>query len=139
MKNLYRELKNRQQKEMNAFPLGACFSKEQFAGMMQKWGLSVNDTDNIYSIGYGCYIRKCDHAAFHEMLDRHERERKEAIAADKTGNGYIYQMSLPNSPITNTASPTTMKILSTRWGLLWRKSTQTNGFCAACKKPPKNT
>ena len=94
MKNLYRELKNRQQKEMNAFPLGACFSKEQFAGMMQKWGLSVNDTDNIYSIGYGCYIRKCDHAAFHEMLDRHERERKEAIAADKTGNGYIYQMFL---------------------------------------------
>lgn len=26
MKNLYRELKNRQQKEINAFPLGACFS-----------------------------------------------------------------------------------------------------------------
>lgn len=94
MKNLYRELKNRQQKEINAFPLGACFSKEQFADMMQNWGLSVNDTDNIYSIGFGCYIRKSDHAAFHEMLDRHEREQKAAIAADKTGNGYIYQMFL---------------------------------------------
>lgn len=94
MKNLYRELKNRQQKEMNAFPLGACFCKEQFADMMQKWDLTENDTDKIYSIGYGCYIRKSDHAAFHEMLDRHERERKEAIAADKTGDGYIYQMFL---------------------------------------------
>ena len=109
MKNLYRELKNRQQKEMNAFPLGACFSKEQFADMMQKWGLTEKDTDKIYSIGFGltekdtdkiysigfgCYIRKSDHAAFHEMLDRHERERKEAIAADKTGEGYICQMFL---------------------------------------------
>ena len=28
------------------------------------------------------------------MLDRHEQERKAAIAADKTGNGYIYQMFL---------------------------------------------
>ena len=94
MKNLYRELKNRQQKEMNAFPLGSCFSKEQFADMMHQWGLTVNDTDRIYSIGFGCYIRKSDHAAFHEMLDRHEQERKAAIAADKTGYGYIYQMFL---------------------------------------------
>ena len=88
MKNLYRELKNRQQKEMNAFPVGACFSKEQFADMMHRWGLTVNDTDKIYSIGFGCYIRKSDHAAFHEQ------ERKAAIAADKTGYGYIYQMFL---------------------------------------------
>lgn len=94
MKNLYRELKNRQRKEMNAFPVGACFSKEQFADMMHRWGLTVDDTDKIYSLGYGCYIRKSDHAAFHEMLDRHEQERKAAIAADKTGYGYIYQMFL---------------------------------------------
>ena len=117
MKNLYIELKNRQQKEMNAFPLGSCFCKEQFADMMQKWGLSVNDTDKIYSIGFGCYVRKSDHIAFHEMLDRHERERKAAIAADETGDGYIFRCSLPNSPTMNTVSPTTMKIPSTRWGL----------------------
>ena len=47
MKNLYRELKNRQQKEMDTFPLGACFSKEQFADMMQNWGLTESDTDKI--------------------------------------------------------------------------------------------
>lgn len=29
MKNLYLELKNKHEKEMNAFPIGACFSKEQ--------------------------------------------------------------------------------------------------------------
>lgn len=90
--NKYTELKNKQQEEVNAFPLGAAFSKEQFAEMMRKWGLTEDDTDKIYSIGGGCYIRKSDHTAFHEMLDRHDRERKAAIAADTTGDGYIYDM-----------------------------------------------
>lgn len=38
------------------------------------------------------FYRRRDAPVFHEMLDRHERERQEAIAADKTGNGYIYDM-----------------------------------------------
>lgn len=90
--NKYTELKDSQQEEINAFPLGAAFSNKQFAEMMNKWGLTENDTDKIYSIGGGCYIRKSDHTTFHEMLDRHEKERKDAIAADTTGNGYIYDM-----------------------------------------------
>ncbi len=90
--NKYTELKNRHQKEVNAFPLGAAFSNKQFAEMMEKWGLTENDTDKIYKIGAGCFIRKSDHAAFHEMLDRHGRERNAAIAEDKTGDGYIYDM-----------------------------------------------
>ena len=67
MKNLYLELKNRQQKEVNAFPLGACFSKEQFADMMQKWGLTVDDTDKIVPVGGGCYVRKNDLPAFLQL------------------------------------------------------------------------
>ena len=54
MKNLYLELKNKHQKEMNAFPIGAYYNQDQFAEMMQKWGLTVNDTDKICSIGGGC-------------------------------------------------------------------------------------
>lgn len=30
MKNLYEKLKNKHQQEMNAFPIGACFSQKQF-------------------------------------------------------------------------------------------------------------
>ena len=90
--NQYMKLKYKQQQEINSFPLGAAFSKKQFAEMMNKWGLKETDTDKIYSIGGGCYIRKSDHAAFHEMLDRHEQERKAAIDADTTGNEYIYDM-----------------------------------------------
>lgn len=88
----YAQLKARHEKEMNAFPLGACFSKQQFEEMMTKWGLTVNDTDQILSIGYGCYIRKSDKQEFDALIARHTKERADAIAADKTGTGYIYQM-----------------------------------------------
>ena len=90
--NKYTDLKNRQQEEFNAFPLGAAFGNKQFAEMMQAWGLTENDTDKIYSIGGGCYIRKSDHKAFHEMLDRHEKERRNAIAADLTGYGFLLSL-----------------------------------------------
>lgn len=90
--NAYQQLKNRQQKEFNAFPLGAAFSKEQFAEMMQKWGLTENDTDKIISIGYGCFIRKSDRERFDEMNARLNKEMQDAIAADKTGDGFICDM-----------------------------------------------
>ena len=35
--NAYQQLKDRQQKEFNAFPLGAAFSNAQFKEMMRKW------------------------------------------------------------------------------------------------------
>ncbi len=90
--NAYQLLKNRQQKEFNPFPLGAAFSKEQFAEMMQKWGLTENDTDKIISIGYGCFIRKSDRERFDEMNARLNKEMQDAIAADKTGDGFICDM-----------------------------------------------
>lgn len=90
--NSYEQLRNRQQEEFNEFPLGAAFSDKQFAEMMEKWGLTPEDTDKIYSIGAGCFIRRSDGEAFHELTSRHEKERKEAMAADKTGLGYIKDM-----------------------------------------------
>ena len=41
MTNQYQILKDRQQKEFNAFPMGAAFSQQQFAEMMEKWGCIV--------------------------------------------------------------------------------------------------
>lgn len=88
--NPYIELKNKHQKEINAFPLGFAFSPEQFDKMMANWGLTPEDTDKIYSIGGGGYIRKCDSDALHEMLDRHAKEREEAINENK--DDYLYHM-----------------------------------------------
>ena len=73
----YKELKQKHEKEINAFPLGFAFSRNQFEEMMQKWGLTAEDTDKIYSLGAGGFIRKSDSKAFEELLDRHKKEMAE--------------------------------------------------------------
>lgn len=88
--NPYVTLRNKHQKEMNAFPLGFAFSDKQFAEMMAKWNLSPDDTDKIYSIGGGGFVRKCDADAMHEMVERHTKEREEAIRENK--DDYLYHM-----------------------------------------------
>lgn len=92
--NAYKQLKDKHQKEMDAFPLGAAFSDQQFEEMMQKWGLAVNDVDKICSIGYGCFIRKSDKEQFLEMTARFKKEMQDAIDADRTGDGFIRDMFL---------------------------------------------
>lgn len=89
----YQELKKRHQDEISAFPLVFAFSNEQlYKGMREKWGLEPTDIDQICSVGAGGYARKSDISALKEMLDRHEKEYQDAIAADKTGEGFIFEM-----------------------------------------------
>lgn len=88
--NPYTTLKNKHQKEMNAFPLGFAFNNKQFEEMMENWGLTPEDTDKIYRIPYGGFIRKCDSEAFNEMVERHAREDEEAIRENK--DDYLYHM-----------------------------------------------
>lgn len=92
--NKYKELKDKQQKEIDAFPFGVCFSEKQYEEMMTKWNLSVDDTDKICAVGGGCYIRKTDKDAFLDMLKRFEEEKQAAINEDSTGYGFIYDMFL---------------------------------------------
>ena len=91
--NKYRKLKAQQQKEVHEFPFFFAFNDEQFTEGMAKFGLTVDDTDKIYKFGNtgGFYLR-ADAERLREMSDRHEQERESAIAADKKGTGYIYQM-----------------------------------------------
>ena len=88
--NPYATLREKHQREMNAFPLGFAFNDKQFVEMMEKWGLSPDDTDKIYRIPYGGFIRKCDSEAFNEMVERHAREDEEAIRENK--DDYLYHM-----------------------------------------------
>ena len=90
--NRYSVLREKQQKEIDAFPFMFAFNKQQFAEGMAKLGLKETDTDKIYSIGQGGYIRKTDSEALAEMLDRHGEEMEKEIAADTTGDGFIYDM-----------------------------------------------
>lgn len=88
--NAYVELNNRHQREMNTFPLGFAFSDKQFNEMMESWGLTPDDTDKIYRIPCGGFIRKCDSEAFNEMVERHAQEREDAIRENK--DDYLYHM-----------------------------------------------
>ena len=54
--------------------------------------LSINDTDKICSIGGGCYILKADKDALIALINKTATEQKNAIAADTTGDGFIFDM-----------------------------------------------
>lgn len=86
--NKYTELKAKHQEEVDAFPFGFAFNQKQFDEMMEKFGLTLDDTDKIYKIGGGGYIRKTDSEAMNEMFERHEAERKAAMQDDE----YLYEM-----------------------------------------------
>jgi hypothetical protein len=92
--NEYSALRAKHQKEVDDFPFFFAFSNEQFAEGMREFGLNPEtDTDEILAIqGTGGYMLKTDEAKFDEMFERHESERREAIAGDKDGDGYILQM-----------------------------------------------
>lgn len=85
----YTELKAKHQAEVDAFPFGFAFNQKQFEEMMSKWGLTPDDTDKIYSIGGGGYVRKSDSEAMDKMFQRHELERK---MARKHGDEYLFEM-----------------------------------------------
>ena len=92
--NQYIELKDRQQQEVNAFPLGFAFSDKQFAEMMSEWGLDPKkDLNKISRIPVGGgFIQKKDIPAFKDMMKRHDDELQAAIDGDSDGTGFIYQM-----------------------------------------------
>lgn len=88
--NSYVALKQKHQKEINDFPLGAAFNENQFNEMMAQWNLSPDDVDKIYSLGSGMYLRKCDSEAFHELIERHTKEIETARIENK--DDYLYHM-----------------------------------------------
>lgn len=90
--NKYAELKNKLQKEFDAFPFGFAFSNEQFEKMKEELG--VKDNSELISIGAGGFIRKTDEKALDELINGKEKRMKEAIAEDKTGEGFIKDMFL---------------------------------------------
>ena len=94
--NKYAELRQRQQQEVNALPIGFAFGNRQFEEMMRGWGLDPEkDLYKIYRLGRtGVYYKKTDAQLIHDTFSRHDAELQAAIAEDKTGEGFIYEMFL---------------------------------------------
>ena len=92
MLNAYRTLKTQQEKEFNAFPMVFAFSDDQFKEAMAELGLKVTDTDKIYKTQGGGFYKKTDSQRLSDMLNTHTSAMNNAIKADKTGEGFIFDM-----------------------------------------------
>lgn len=89
----YTHMEKRHQEEFNAFPMKFAFSNEQLAKGMKALGLNPSDTDKIFAYGdTGGFYRRSDAPKLHEMLDRHERERQEAMNAEDAADDFIREM-----------------------------------------------
>ena len=92
--NRYADLKQRQQQEFGTFPMQYAFSNQQFAEGRAALGLKPADTDKIYKVPGGGFYRREDGSRLKTMMDRFDQELHEAVAGDKTGDGFIYEMFL---------------------------------------------
>ena len=116
----YQELKERQQAEINVFPLGFAFNDEQFEKMMKKWNLTTepDDLKKIASIGAGGYILKSDIPAFSEMMTRHKKEEKEFQKNKKNLIDQIFY-----------------EMQNHEFAINWQGVEE---VCAACRRTPKD-
>lgn len=92
----YIEMKNRHQAEVDALPLAFAFSRDQYRDQLEKLGVSEEAANNgaIIGLGGGGFIRSCDKDLVIGTFERIHDEEQAAIAADTTGDGFIYQMFL---------------------------------------------
>lgn len=86
----YQELKERQLKEIEALPLVYAFNDDQLKEGMLKLGILDGDTTKVCHVGMGGYMLKKDHPLLYAHLERARKEFDEAVARDKTGEGFIY-------------------------------------------------
>lgn len=83
MKETYKQMKERHEKEVNDLPIMFAFSDEQFKEGMRKLGLEQTDYDKIYSLGAGGYYRREDSDMIHDCFKRHNQEMKEAMKDER--------------------------------------------------------
>lgn len=77
----------------NGFPYFRARSKKQFAAGMKALGLLPGEEDQLCKLaGAGGYYRRSDQGWLNEISAKTTAEHRAAIEADKTGDGYIYDM-----------------------------------------------
>lgn len=92
--NRYAEMRERQEAELDAFPTEFEFSDRRFAEGIAALGLTPEDSGRICEIPGGSFYLREYRQRLEEMADRHDAELRAAIAADETGDGFIYEAFL---------------------------------------------
>lgn len=92
----YTQMNYRHQKYINTLPVKFAFSKEQYKKILDEWGITEEEAHNgvIKRIGGGGYIKAADEEMIINVIRAFEEETAEAIKADETGTGFIYEMFL---------------------------------------------
>ena len=91
--NKYSELRNRQEKEMNALPMHFAFNNAQFKEALAEMNLTTdNCKDKLYKGVSGSFYLKTDSKVIHNTFERFDTEKSQAIENDKTGKGYMLDM-----------------------------------------------
>lgn len=92
----YKQMKDRHQNEVNALPLAFAFNRDQYRAKLAEWNITEEEARSgaIVGIGGGGFVRAEDHNKVLETFKRIREEEQAAIAADTTGDGFIYQMFL---------------------------------------------
>ena len=89
----YTKMKNQYQAAVDNLPFFFAFREKQFAEGMAKFGLKPEETDKIYRMGStGGFYLKTDALLIQDTFMQHELAHMEAMDADSTGEGYIYEM-----------------------------------------------
>lgn len=73
----YLEIKQRQEIELNAFPMFFAFSDKQFKEGVEKLGASPEN--KLIKLPGGGFILKKDMQKFEDMLDKFDRQMKDAM------------------------------------------------------------
>lgn len=76
----YQELKAKQSKELNDFPLIFAFTNEQLEKGLEKLGCTDRD---IVSLGGGGFMRKSDQQSYLDMFGRFDAELEAAMGDDQ--------------------------------------------------------
>ena len=88
----YHELQDRQQKEINDFPMAFAFSDEQLQEALKKLDADISECCTYMQIGD--VVRKKDVPALREMLKRHKQETYDFLKGDKEDiyEAFLYEM-----------------------------------------------
>ena len=132
----YREIKDQQQREIDSLPMIWSFSEKQLKEGMQKLG--VKDMTELKAIAPSGFVKKTDYKALWDMIHRHQQEIKDQIEADKTGEGFIYDMfytELANHEYSYTGDPTeALRACSVQPLQIEQDPRLNKGFCKAAKE-----
>lgn len=93
MQNTYDILKEKHQKEIDAFPIYFAFGEKQLEETFKKINLKYpEDIDKVSGIGYGGFVKKEDAKAYIELINKLDSEIKKEIDNDKSGENFIKDM-----------------------------------------------